>query len=457
MPPFARDLFFPSHAAARLLQPAIHGLPHHGPRHRHRRRPVPASLPRSIAIGYGLDGLTGARRAVGVWAILGVLALSTSRARGWWADRRRGPARFSCRCTSSRSGSRATRTPKSSCRRCCFAALLAIARAHVDGDEFFAPVAGVAARTAAVPALRRRSRHRRRAGRSRAVVLARDGAPPSVVLRAACAAVSLLACRICSDRCAPTRIYPIVFLSSLAWWHYAAAAQPAASCASRRCSPARACRASEACGSRLVPPRSDRRARRLGASTRCTCAQPVHGVLAEHDAYALRTFTTFYLTLPGLLAALVGFALFARRAFWRAPELFTTAAVFAFFFFYKIRIVRSTSGWRGGSCRSSFPWRCSSRRPRRSAACGAGRRRRGCCARPSAWSSSSLLAMQYASGRPARAAARRVSRAHPQARNARGRNRRSRPAGRRIARCLRYARPRDCRSRYIYARNVAAS
>jgi hypothetical protein len=63
------------------------------------------------------------------------------------------------------------------------------------------------------------------------------------------------------------------------------------------------------------------------------------GLLAAHDAYALRTFTGFYLTLPVLLAALIGFAVFARRAFWSAPELFTTIAFFSFFFFYKIRIV----------------------------------------------------------------------------------------------------------------------
>jgi hypothetical protein len=63
------------------------------------------------------------------------------------------------------------------------------------------------------------------------------------------------------------------------------------------------------------------------------------GRLAAHDAYALRTFTSFYLTLPALLAALIGFAILARRAFWRDPALFVTVAVFSCFFFFKIRIV----------------------------------------------------------------------------------------------------------------------
>ena len=63
-------------SAPRLLQPALHGFL---PREPRDRRDVvgqfPHLFPASIAIGYGLDGLTGARRAVGVWAILGVLAV----------------------------------------------------------------------------------------------------------------------------------------------------------------------------------------------------------------------------------------------------------------------------------------------------------------------------------------------------------------------------------------------
>ncbi|HEY4659161.1 MAG TPA: hypothetical protein VIH11_06610, partial [Gemmatimonadaceae bacterium] len=63
------------------------------------------------------------------------------------------------------------------------------------------------------------------------------------------------------------------------------------------------------------------------------------GRLAEHDAAALRTFTNDYLTLPALAAALLGYALMARRHFWRDPALFTTVALFAAFVFFKIRIV----------------------------------------------------------------------------------------------------------------------
>ena len=86
--------------------------------------------------------------------------------------------------------------------------------------------------------------------------------------------------------------------------------------------------------------RADRvgvRARRRGG-VRAPSAPAGHGKLAARDAYALRTFANYYLTLPALLAALLGFALLARRLFWRAPEIFTTVAIFSFFFFYKIRI-----------------------------------------------------------------------------------------------------------------------
>ena len=63
------------------------------------------------------------------------------------------------------------------------------------------------------------------------------------------------------------------------------------------------------------------------------------GKLAVHDADALRTFTNFYVTLPALIAALIGLALAARRWFWRDPALLLTVVVFACFFFYKVRIV----------------------------------------------------------------------------------------------------------------------
>jgi hypothetical protein len=63
------------------------------------------------------------------------------------------------------------------------------------------------------------------------------------------------------------------------------------------------------------------------------------GRLAVHDAYALRTYATFYVTVPAVLAAVLAFALFVRGWFWRAPVFYLVSAIFAGFLFYKIRIV----------------------------------------------------------------------------------------------------------------------
>ena len=63
------------------------------------------------------------------------------------------------------------------------------------------------------------------------------------------------------------------------------------------------------------------------------------GKLAVHDAYALRTFAHLYLTVPAVIAAVVGFGLVVRDRFWRDPSLCLTIAVFAFSVFYKLRIV----------------------------------------------------------------------------------------------------------------------
>ncbi len=79
----------------------------------------PQGYPIWIAIAYGLDGVTGTRRVIAWWAILGVLAGVLRRR----APHRSGAGRCSGRpadaYTSSRRGTRGTRTRRSSPRRCC--------------------------------------------------------------------------------------------------------------------------------------------------------------------------------------------------------------------------------------------------------------------------------------------------------------------------------------------------
>src|SRR4029078_11989526 len=62
------------------------------------------------------------------------------------------------------------------------------------------------------------------------------------------------------------------------------------------------------------------------------------GRTAAFDAYAMRTFA-WYVTPIGLGAAIVGWALLARRLFWRDPAFFLTVTTYSVFFFYKMRIV----------------------------------------------------------------------------------------------------------------------
>ena len=61
--------------------------------------------------------------------------------------------------------------------------------------------------------------------------------------------------------------------------------------------------------------------------------------LASADAYALRTFAIFYITVPALIAAVIGYAVIGRTVFWRDPALILTLTASALFFFYKLRIV----------------------------------------------------------------------------------------------------------------------
>jgi hypothetical protein len=293
----------------------------------------PHLFPASIAFGYGIDGLTGARRTVSVWAILGLVAfyLATARVTGRIV-----------------AGAAATllalhvlevwfgRYPNAevAMQALLFAALLANARAHVEGDRFFAPVAAwllvlllflridtvlaVASVLAANVLLILRGRRI-------------DPWFVAVVLAGSIAAAAYLA--------GPMRAYayyPIQFVLNLRAVHWVLMAAGAALVlavlfAARR---------------RDEPTGPFERALPVALSA-ALCGLAVYalffrhpaGRLALENAYALRMYADFYVTLPAVIAAVIGYALAARTAFWRDPALFFTIAVFSIFFFYKIRIV----------------------------------------------------------------------------------------------------------------------
>jgi hypothetical protein len=332
IPAFARDLFFPSHRREDYYSTRFMGFFIRDPDSGEVVGQFPHLFPASIAIGYGLDGLTGARRTVGVWALLGLLAVYFAGARAMGRA-----AAFAG------AGLLAlhvievwfARYPNAEVvmQALLFAAMLATARAHVDDDRFFAPVgaallglllflrfdavlgiAGVLAGLALLAAS---------GGRLRPAFILVLG------LVGALAAAYLLG---------PMRAYadlPIVFVTNLRWWHYVLLAAAGLLAAAAMAAGAR-----HAALNRLV------RTRVPLAIAVVLVALAIYalyfrepaGKLAAHDAHALRTFASFYLTVPVLLAALLGYALEARRSFWRAPELFVTVALFSLFFFYKIRI-----------------------------------------------------------------------------------------------------------------------
>ena len=333
VPPFARSLFFPPYG-----QTAYDSLRFMGFFITHVNTgevvgQFPHLFPASIAIGYGIDGLTGARRATGVWAMLGVLAVYFVGVR---VVGRTAGAAAATLLTLNVIQVWFAKYPNSEVvmQALLFAALLANARAHVDGDRFFAPLAAfllgllLFIRFDAVLAI---------AGVSAGLVL---GLCYGQRVRASFLAVSggmiALAALYLLGPMRPYAERPITFFMTLPSWQVGILA-------------------AVACGGIAVVGWQSRRAAPSPAIGRWAPVAIVAvvwllafyalvfrhqaGKLAIHDADALRTFTDFYVTLPALLAALLGLGLAARRWFWRDPALILTLVVFACFFFYKIRIV----------------------------------------------------------------------------------------------------------------------
>ncbi|HEV3483792.1 MAG TPA: hypothetical protein VG106_00180, partial [Vicinamibacterales bacterium] len=292
----------------------------------------PHLLPASIAIGYGVDGLTGARRTIGAWAILGVLAVYFTGVR---LIGRTAAAAAAGLLTLHVIQVWFARYPNAEVvmQALLFGAILASARAHVDEDRFFAPVAamllglllflrfdavlGIAAIAAAL------------------VLLMLRGSWPrlSFVLTLACFALLAIPYML-----GPLRAYahlPIVWLTHLKPWQYAALlAAPAALALALRVAARR-----PAIAARMIVllPIACIAVVWMAAIYAMYFREP-GGKLTDYDAYALRTFANYYFTVPALVAALIGYAIVARRAFWKDPGFILTVTIFSLFFFYKIRI-----------------------------------------------------------------------------------------------------------------------
>jgi hypothetical protein len=291
----------------------------------------PHVLPASIAIGYGLFGLSGARMAVGIWAALGVLAVYFAGAR--FVGR---AAAFGGAVLLSLHVLQVwfSRYPNAEVviQTLLFAALLAFARAHQDDNRFFAPVAG-----------------------------ALIGLMLFLRIDTLLAIVAILAAAVLAwlvDR-KPIRgsfLAPLLVALVLAWYYYTGPLRgnfwlPWVYLSNL---PAPGVIAGLAAGIGAFGLLLWSRNRFAGRAQRVVPAalavvmvvlaayayllRTPAGRLADYDAYALKTFTDFFLLWPALVASLLGFVLVIRRQFWRDPAFVLVFTAFSLFLFYKVKV-----------------------------------------------------------------------------------------------------------------------
>jgi hypothetical protein len=333
LPPFARDLFIPWHQRWEYYSVRFMGFFVSEPESGLVVGQFPHLYPASIAVGYGIDGLSGARHASGVWAILGLLSVYFAGARLFGKP---AAAAGTLLLALNVVDVWFARYPNAELvmQGLLFAALLANARAHIDGDRFFAPVAGallglllflrIDAAIAIAAAL---------AGLALGFIAGKGPHwsfwPPLAVAVALCSWYLL----------GPMRAYtelPRIFISHLAWWQYSALAAGFIVAAVLLLAASRI----PALSQRVV----DWTPTALVVIVVVLAAYALYirapgGKLAAYDAYALRTFASYYVTVPALIAALIGLVVVVRPLFWRDPALVVTITAFALFFFYKIHIV----------------------------------------------------------------------------------------------------------------------
>ncbi len=291
----------------------------------------PHGFPSWIAVAYGLDGLSGARRAVGAWAILGLVAVYFAGAR--FAGR--APAFIAALLLAINVAEVwYARYPNSEVMQqaLLFSAFLALARAYRDDERFFAPVAAVL--LGSLMFVRVDSLVVLGVISAGLLLLVADGkrlgwpflAPLAALLAAAAAYYS-----------GPMRAYfaiPLMQVGGAPGILGGLAALAVSASLIRRIR----------AGSPGAVDAARRWAPRLLAISVLMLAVYAYffrepaGLLASHDAYALRVFG-WYVGPLGLIAAVAGFVALTWTRFWKDPVLLTAGALVSVFFLYKIRIV----------------------------------------------------------------------------------------------------------------------
>jgi hypothetical protein len=334
VPAAARDLFLPrDRNRERFVAPRFMGFFVLDPDTGAVVSQFPHLYPASIAVGYGLGGLTGARRTGVFWGVLGVVAVYFLGARLFG---RPAAAAAAALLTVNVVQLWFSRYPNAEIlmQALLLAGLLASARAHVDDDPFFAPVAG------GLLGLLLFLRLDAWVAGAAAVAGVALGYVAGQRLRwtffAPLAAAAVLCLWYLTG---PLREYievPRAFLENLPFWQYGVLAALALAVVAMLAAGHRFPRVS-AWLTQAVPWIFTVVV--LGLAVYALWLRHPGGKLTDYDAYALRMFAGFYLSPAALGAALLGYAMIVRPLFWRDPGFAVVLTAFSLFFFYKIRIV----------------------------------------------------------------------------------------------------------------------
>jgi hypothetical protein len=335
VPPFARGLFFPADTNKDYyISLRFMGFYVRDPDRGTVIGQFQHAFPASVAVGYGIDGLTGARRAIAFWGVLGLLSVYFAGARLFGRPTAAAAAVLLALNVVQVWFARYPNI-EMLLQTLLFAALLANARAHVDDDPFFAPLAGV---LSALLLFARFDAAIAVAGIAAALSLAYAAGyrRPRWTFLAPLAVGILLCGWYLARPMWPYAELPALFLMNLPAWGHATIAIALAAFITLLVVARRQSTIPERVKT-LIPLLLTAVVAGLAAYA-LLWRQP-GGSLAEHDAYALRTFADFYVTRAVLIAAVLGYAIFARRLFWQDPAFFVVLTAFALVFFYKIRIV----------------------------------------------------------------------------------------------------------------------
>jgi hypothetical protein len=324
-----RDLFFPSHHQSTYYGLRFMGFFIQNPDDGRVVGQFQHVYPASIAIGYDFNGLSGARQAIGVWTIFGLVAVFLTGRRLFGAMAGAAAAvLLSLNVIEVWFG----RYPNSemAMQTLLFAALLAAGRARDGGRVFFGIVAGSLLGVALFVRYEMLIAFAAFAAAGVVAPVTRDrlGWP----FRIAFAVTSALGLWYLAGPMRAYFAYPLAFVSDHHGWLLGAAGVLAAVIAHR----VMTWPAMQTLIRRWLPP----------ALAVIVAMLAIYAYFFRHaggrtalgDAIAFRSFG-WYLTPPVLALAVAGAVLVIARQFWRDPPFFLTFLTFSIFFFYKTRIV----------------------------------------------------------------------------------------------------------------------